>query len=846
MRLLDYITYAFMTLIDLIKNIEKFNNVELKQLKNPSQYDILISILNSKGKKSMKKPLSVILFTMGYTLSSMMFPINDIQINAESTETINNLVVFAQFNDVNESNFMEQHTNDIISMCNDTSTQRSLKSYINTISYGQATTNCYFPQMENNVIVPYQLEHSKEDYLNSETLAIEILNNIDVPTDINLDGNNDNIIDNIIIVVDGQAETVSDIFWPKALYVGGLTINNLFTGYVNIQNSYSLFENSIFGGVGVLCHEFLHSLQYPDLYRNPSREGNPVGMWDIMAADSIFLQYPLAYQRANISNWLEPVEITKNGTYTLNSVAKDNGNRLYLLKSPLSETEFFAVEYRVQGARYSEEMDTKIYGTGLVVYRINTECKGNYRSDNDQIYVFRPNEIELNAGNGDISLSCYGGENAPNEVGSLNLQDDISKNALVFSNGVNSGIKISDITLNGDEATFNVEFADVSQFDIWEPISNNFQDNFYLDMDTHNNTPYILTSDGLSATVSYLNSDDEWVSLNKIGSNEYGSVNNPKLVICDGVPYVMFNDYDFNLNLYSYDSNTQSWNLVYRGDEIAQYTDIISHDDKVYVAYTTGNYPYSLNVISYDTTSKNIETIGTNLGGNACNISMSYYDNTILLAYRDLDDNTSKLLTYSNDIWDNKSISNNDCSTISSFENLIITKGTTNQIYQFKDGSLTEINLPNDINGSIFEIVPVIYNNDIYLAINTQNPDDFSVYKLSDNSLQKLGNNLIQEVVNCPNMIYSNNNLYVGYISSNRTLNIKKYPINKDIKNDTLLGDLNFDNSISSLDIMILKKYLLGVSTLTDTQITSADLNLDGSINSLDFVLLKELLITQD
>lgn len=792
----------------------------------------------------MKKLVHKTLFIFGYTLFSIVFPFSSIQVSAKDIQTINNLVVFAQFDDVQDYNFMEQYTNDIISMCNDTSIQHSLKSYINTISYGKADTNSYFPQMQNDTIIPYQLKQSKEDYMNSELLAIEVLSNLDIPTDMDLDANNDNIIDNIILVVDGEATTMDDILWAKAFYLGGLEINGLSTGYVNIHNSFSLFEGIISGGVGVICHEFLHSLGYPDLYRNSSTEGVPVGTWDIMASNSIFLQYPLAYQRSKISNWLESTEITQDGSYTLKSVNNNDGNRLYILKTPLSDTEFFALEYRVQGAKYSDEMDTKIYGTGLVVYRINTQYNGNYKYTNDGIYVFRPNETSLGAGNGDISLSCYGGENAPNEVGSLNLQDDISKGALVYSNGLNSGIKISDISINGDEVNFNIQFADISNVPLWKSVSNNFENVSCLDMVSYNDIPYILTSNGFYANVSYKYNDD-WISIgDSFGSGNYGSVNNSKITICNGTPYVIFNDYDYNLNLYAYDNTNNSWNLLYHGDSIAQYTDITSNNDTLYIAYTTGSYPYRLNVLSYDIGTNSIDIIGSNLSENACNISISYSNDTLLVAYRDLNDNNiPKLLTYNSNSWNSQNISNDSCSIVSTDENLVMTIGSSSRVYKFQDDSLNEILLPN-IDGSIFDAVPLIKEDSIYLAINTQNPTDFFVYNLNDDSTEKLGNSLSQEVVNYPNLICSNNSLYVAYISNN-ALNIKEFPISNkdDIQNDNILGDLNLDNHVDYLDTLILKKHILNISYLTDTQKLLADLNNDSYINILDYICIKNMIL---
>jgi pectin lyase len=56
-----------------------------------------------------------------------------------------------------------------------------------------------------------------------------------------------------------------------------------------------------------------------------------------------------------------------------------------------------------------------------------------------------------------------------------------------------------------------------------------------------------------------------------------------------------------------------------------------------------------------------------------------------------------------------------------------------------------------------------------------------------------------------------------------------------------VFGDIDKDGNASYLDIVILKKYILGMSSSIDT--SRADLNKDGAINILDVIILKDLVI---
>ena len=70
---------------------------------------------------------------------------------ADTTQQLNNIVLFAQFPDADTDNFMADKTDTAIAICNDTSTPRSLTSYIDAISYGKLHVTSYFPQLADGV-----------------------------------------------------------------------------------------------------------------------------------------------------------------------------------------------------------------------------------------------------------------------------------------------------------------------------------------------------------------------------------------------------------------------------------------------------------------------------------------------------------------------------------------------------------------------------------------------------------------------------------------------------------------------------------------------------------------------
>lgn len=84
---------------------------------------------------------------------------------------------------------------------------------------------------------------------------------------------------------------------------------------------------------------------------------------------------------------------------------------------------------------------------------------------------------------------------------------------------------------------------------------------------------------------------------------------------------------------------------------------------------------------------------------------------------------------------------------------------------------------------------------------------------------------------------------YSAYVTSYNSLGYK----DSDYIYFTILsspGDLNFDNTLTTADTILLQHYLLGEDTLTQTQWQAADLNADGVVNGFDLALLRQKLMT--
>ena len=86
------------------------------------------------------------------------------------------------------------------------------------------------------------------------------------------------------------------------------------------------------------------------------------------------------------------------------------------------------------------------------------------------------------------------------------------------------------------------------------------------------------------------------------------------------IPYVLYQDgKNFSYVIQSYQDGT--WQQLTRGSELSQYQDFTIWGDRLYLAYTTGSFPYGLHVSAYDLNTGE-KTDYEDGAGDVCNLSI--------------------------------------------------------------------------------------------------------------------------------------------------------------------------------------------------------------------------------
>lgn len=342
-----------------------------------------------------------------------------------SIGTINNVFIFIRF--LGQSEYTTS-VSSYETMCNSTVSE-SMHGYFLADSNNQLNVNATFsPNPVGGIVRSFQDGHNRgyfspynattnpQGYADEDTGRARMhamfraaVNSVgsSVPSSLNVDGDGDGFVDNVTFVMQGDPDPVwSSMLWPQQWFLEYMPtifetvyINNKIVRTYNIQLSNMLIDPvySSIVGTGVLCHEFSHSIGFPDLYHYSGDGFNPVGPWEVMGSTGTIPQPHFTFAKQKYGRWTGSIpEITPTAnpiTYTLAAI-NDSPFAAYKIASSMPN-QFYVLEYRNQAGAYGSAFP----GTGLIVYRVTQyyqigpmtfPIEGNKDGPPDEFYVYRP------------------------------------------------------------------------------------------------------------------------------------------------------------------------------------------------------------------------------------------------------------------------------------------------------------------------------------------------------------------------------------------------------------------------------------------------------------------------
>lgn len=243
-------------------------------------------------------------------------------------------------------------------------------------------------------------------------------------------------IDAKCIILPCERGAVGDLSWPHAYFMGLMCL------------PYNKAD------VPTLVHESLHMLGLYDLYTSGTRE--VVSTYDIMcdtyngnASLSAYYRNKLGWiSKGNYGSGNDAIKVlSDDGTYTLNINTSQTGIIAYEFGK--RKADLFYVEYR----KNSNTFDNGVYGSGLLVYRINTAAQGNLNYDSSGLY-----SMYVFSSTGGTVTRYNGYVKSGKSIGFIN---ETSSLALTYSDGERSSFVINNIVENPNGTiTFSITSND--------------------------------------------------------------------------------------------------------------------------------------------------------------------------------------------------------------------------------------------------------------------------------------------------------------------------------------------------------------------------------------------------
>ena len=275
------------------------------------------------------------------------------------------------------------------------------------------------------------------------------------------DNNGDGWVDMVYVIYAGYSESngaASNTVWPHMYYLkeydadvelDGVRVNCYATGGERQGTS---GETPM--GIGLICHEFGHTLGLPDIYDTSTSYPLEIGMatWDVMANGCYNnnSRTPAGYSSFEKSQlgWIDPIVLTEPRTaFELHSLG--SSNEAVKLVNPQNPNECFMLENRSR----QDLWDAYLPGEGLLVVHINYD---SLLFDQNLVNISeRDNRVHIVSASGSQGTNTDGAAHTfPGSTGNRHFTAQ-TKPASIFADGTEINEPITNIAYADGVVTFD-------------------------------------------------------------------------------------------------------------------------------------------------------------------------------------------------------------------------------------------------------------------------------------------------------------------------------------------------------------------------------------------------------
>jgi M6 family metalloprotease-like protein len=411
---------------------------------------------------------------------------------APTIGNINQLVIFIRFQSEPEFTTQSSYYDEMFNGF--APGQNSLKRYFYDTSYEKLTIDShFFPLSMSGSVVSFQAPHERSYYtpfcdstnvigydptkdiylgysLERNQRKIELLRSAinfvsaQIDSTLNVDSNDNGFVDNINFIIKGLSDDWGTLLYPHQS--NAITSDSLFINDKKVYSYNFYIEDFInTNSVGVLAHEFAHSMGIPDLYlyHDDYRDNHtPVGEWDLMAHDLNPPQSMSAYVKYRYTEWMDGknfydiprIDISVDGTYNIKPLMSYTPGDTVAVKfqtPDMNSNEYIVIENRAKPS--APAIDSNLPSSGLLIYRVRADAvEGNSKSlpyisgAPFEMYIYRPGGDFVRAGKPNAGGYIDGNiSNATFPTNGKAQFTDYTNPIAFLSNGDISGITIKNI-----------------------------------------------------------------------------------------------------------------------------------------------------------------------------------------------------------------------------------------------------------------------------------------------------------------------------------------------------------------------------------------------------------------
>lgn len=387
-----------------------------------------------------------------------------------TTGTLHGLVILAEFSDVTFStNNDNLHFTRLLNEngYSDDGATGSVRDYYIDQSYGQFTPvfDVVGPVKLPNEMSYYGADNNGVTDPNAYRMIADACRIADDDFDVDFsqyDNNHDGQVDLVYVIYSGYAQSngaSTNTIWPHmwflSKYNAAITLDGVQVDRYACSAERLGTSGDVITGIGLICHEFSHTLGLPDIYDTSGTLGGiAMGAYDVMDSGCYnnLMRTPAGYSSFEKSSlgWLTPVELSEpQRSVTIQSLA--TGGEARKITSPTDDNEYFLLETR----SLQDKWDKYIPGEGMLVVYVNYD-KDVW--DNNQVNSSGNWRVHAVPANGDFSKNTDAASIPFPGTAEVTIWADRTTPSMTFSDGEPLGKPITDITFDGTKVTFDFGF----------------------------------------------------------------------------------------------------------------------------------------------------------------------------------------------------------------------------------------------------------------------------------------------------------------------------------------------------------------------------------------------------